>query len=80
VTATSIFTGTPTQTPITGVCAGDCDGNNAVAINELVLGVNIVLGPQSVSTCPAFANAEGIVDVAQLVQGVNNTLHGCGSD
>ena len=58
-------------------CTGDCNGNGIVAINELVLGVNIVLG-RSASACLAFENAEGTVDVAQLVKGVNNALNGCG--
>lgn len=77
-TATSVFTATPTQMPTTGACTGDCDGNDMVAIDELVLGVNIVLGPQLVDACPAFANSQGTVDVAQLIEGVNNALKGCG--
>jgi hypothetical protein len=47
-------------------CTGDCDGNGRVAINELVLGVNIVLDVKSLNACLAFANSEGMVDVAQL--------------
>ena len=50
-----------------------------VAINELILGVNIVLDLQPVDACPAFANAEGMVDIAQLIRGVNNALDGCGT-
>jgi hypothetical protein len=63
------------------VCVGDCDGDGRVAINELILGVNIVLDAQAVTACSAFQNLEGlegIVDVAQLVAGVNNALNGCG--
>jgi hypothetical protein len=60
-----------------GACTGDCDGNGSVAINELILGVNIDLGLQSVSACPAFQNALGQVGIAQLVTGVNNALSGC---
>jgi hypothetical protein len=58
-------------------CTGDCDGNAIVAINELVLGVNIALGLQTVEACRAW-NSEGRVRIAQLVKGVNNALHGCG--
>ena len=58
-------------------CTGDCDGNGMVAINELILGVNIVLGVQPVDACPAFANSQGMVDIAQLIKGVNNALNGC---
>lgn len=76
----------PTADDIAGVqaiyrpCAGDCNGDRRVPINELVLGVNIALEKRPVSACPAFADSEGVVNVSQLVKGVNNTLHGCGSD
>ena len=60
-------------------CTGDCNGNGAVAINELVVGVNIALGLQPVGACPAFMDAEGMVTISQLVQGVNNELDGCGA-
>ncbi len=59
-------------------CTGDCDGNGRVVVNELVLGVNIALDVRSLSACPAFASAAGMLDVAQLIKGVNNSLHGCG--
>ena len=60
-----------------GFCVGDCDDDGAVAINELILGVNIDLGLQPGDTCPAFLNSEGMVDIAQLIKGVNNALNGC---
>jgi hypothetical protein len=59
-------------------CTGDCNGSGMVAINELILGVNIALGVQPVNACFAFANSEGLVDIAQLIKGVNNALNGCG--
>jgi len=58
-------------------CMGDCNGNGLVAINELVLGVNIVLGVEPETACPAFANSLELVDIAQLITGVNNALTGC---
>jgi hypothetical protein len=58
-------------------CTGDCDGNGAVAITELIVGVNIVLAIQPETACPAFANAQALVDIAQLMKGVNNALNGC---
>jgi hypothetical protein len=48
-----------------------------VKISDLITGVNIALGSLPVSACPAFENAEGTVDIAQLVQGVSNALNGC---
>jgi hypothetical protein len=50
-----------------------------VAINELILGVNIALGIQPLDACPAFANSQGMVDIAQLIRGVNSALNGCPS-
>jgi len=66
------------STPSVGqVCVGDCDRNRAVEVSNLVVGVNIALGLQSVTSCQAFANPDGAVDVAQLVAGVRNALEGC---
>jgi len=59
------------------ICVGDCDGQSKVVISNLVLGVNIALGLQPVSACEAFANSQGVVDIAQLVKGVDNALDGC---
>ena len=59
-------------------CVGDCDGNNAVEINDLILGVNIALRTQPVTACPAFdCQSSGTVPINCLVQGVNNALNGC---
>jgi len=49
-----------------------------VTIADLILGVNIALGNQPSTACPAFENAQGMVDIAQLIKGVNNALNGCG--
>lgn len=60
-------------------CVGDCDGSESVAINELILGVNISLGSQPVSACEAFdCQGSGSVGITCLIQGVNNSLNGCG--
>ena len=70
-------TPTPTPTPPPGTCVGDCGGDGQVTINDLILGVNIALGLLPVSDCPAFANMQDMVTIAQLIQGVNNALNGC---
>ena len=47
-------------------------------VNELVIGVNILLGLQPIENCPAFdPNHSGTVTVEELVQAVNNSLNGC---
>lgn len=67
-----------TGTPPTPSCVGDCDGNGMVAINELILGVNIALGTASVDDCPAFdENGDGMVGINELVTAVNNALNNC---
>jgi cysteine-rich repeat protein len=61
-------------------CTGDCDGNDTVAINELIIGVNIALGAAPVTTCPPFdVNSSGSVEINELVAAVNNALAGCGT-
>jgi hypothetical protein len=59
-------------------CVGDCNNDGMVAINELVLGVNIALGLQSIDVCEAFdCQDTGTVPINCLIQGVNNALNGC---
>jgi hypothetical protein len=64
--------------PAAAQCVGDCDGNQAVEINNLIVGVNIALGAQPVAACEAFdCQRNGTVPINCLVQGVNNALSGC---
>ncbi len=59
-------------------CVGDCNGNGVVAINELILGVNVALGSASTSACPVFdSNLDQEVRINELLGGVNNGLAGC---
>jgi YVTN family beta-propeller protein len=65
-------TAEPSPTPTTGIaCTGDCGGNGVVDINELILGVNIVLGNREVTACPVFdRNGDGVVVIADLIAAV----------
>ena len=57
------------------VQVGDCNRNGVVAIDELVRGVNILLGDTPVSECTPFDRvADGKVTVDELVRGVANAL------
>jgi hypothetical protein len=59
-------------------CSGDCNGNGAVDVEDLVTGVNIVLERDAASTCTALdENSDGTVTVEELVMGVGNALRGC---
>ncbi|HUI27553.1 MAG TPA: hypothetical protein VL403_15835 [Candidatus Kryptonia bacterium] len=70
-------TPTPTVAPSSG-CTGDCDGNNMVAVNELVMCVNIALGNADLSTCNACdTDGDRKVAVNELVSAVDASLNGC---
>lgn len=59
-------------------CSGDCNGNGAVDVEDLVIGVNIVLGRNPATSCLALdRSADGTVTVEELVTGVGNALRGC---
>ncbi len=69
---------TATPTVAASQCIGDCDGNGTVEVNELLIGVNILLGNASLDRCPSFdCERTGEVPVACLIQGVNAILDGC---
>ena len=75
-TATPSPTPTPSAAPIT--CAGDCDGNGTVAINELIVAVNIALGALEVHGCNACdIDHNGAVSISELITAVNKALNGC---
>ena len=77
-TAPAVETASPTPSIPPTSCAGDCNGDRAVTVNELITGVNIVLGSAALDTCRAFdRNGDGSVEIAELIQGVNALLGGC---
>lgn len=59
-------------------CAGDCDGNATVSVNEIVTSVGIALGQSATTRCPAAdLNNDGHVTVDELIAAVNVALNGC---
>ena len=49
-----------------------------VTIDELLLAVNISLGPQPVSACPAVdRNASGEVTIDEIIGAIQNAQRGC---
>jgi hypothetical protein len=74
-TATATATGTVSPPP----CVGDCDHSGHVTINELVVGVDIVLGTLPPTACPEFEclGRPGEVDITCLVAAVNAAQNGC---
>jgi len=77
--ATSTATATATATATTGPpCPGDCDGSGEVTINELILMVNIALGTQPVSACPAGdVDQNGVIAINEIILAVGSALNGC---
>lgn len=64
---------------VIAACVGDCDADGRVAINELIIGVNIALGNSATAQCAAFdTDSSGAVGISELVQAVNSALNGCG--
>jgi hypothetical protein len=49
-----------------------------VTINELLVAVNIALGSQPLSACPAVdASGGGEVSIAELILAIANAQNGC---
>ena len=64
-----------------GPCQGDCDEDGKVLVNELIIGVGILLEAAELTTCPAMdGDGDGTVAVNELVAGVRNALASCGGD
>ena len=61
-----------------GQCGGDCNDNKVVSIDELVTGVNIVLGTEAYDSCKNLdRNDDGRIAINELVGAVNNALGTC---
>ncbi|MDX2167735.1 MAG: hypothetical protein SF182_11750 [Deltaproteobacteria bacterium] len=81
-TMTPTASPTPTATPpASRPCAGDCNENGAVSIDELIAAVNIALDPSNDPTiCRNFdPNQDGQITINELVQFVSAALGGCDS-
>ncbi len=79
-TATASMTPTaqlPTPTP-PAPCAGDCNEDREVTVDEIVRGVSIALGDTAAAECPALdTNADAMVTVDELVRAIQRALDGC---
>jgi hypothetical protein len=74
---TPAITPTATPTPPAG-WACDCNGRDCVTVDEIILAVSIALGSRPPSAClAADFDGNGAVDIAEILQGVNNALNGC---
>jgi len=70
--------GTPTADSTAHSCVGDCDDDVAVTIDELVRGIRIVEGNETLASCASLdCNVTGRATVDCLVRAVSNALGGC---
>jgi hypothetical protein len=59
-------------------CAGDCDGDGEVGIEELITLVNVALERADISVCRAGdVNADGAISIDEIIAGVNGALDNC---
>lgn len=60
-------------------CAGDCNGDLQVTVDEILSAVGIALGNLAVTDCTAAdLNGDGTVTVDEIIAAVNAALTGCG--
>ncbi len=72
----------PTPTPTVGPeCAGDCNLDGRVRVEEIVEAVRIALCPNCVTLgdpcMSADADHDGRISIAELIRSVRNSLRGC---
>lgn len=60
------------------VCAGDCDGDGKVMVDEIISGIDIALGLAEVSACPNVdIDDDSAATVDEVVAAVDRALRGC---
>lgn len=59
-------------------CAGDCDRDGTLSIDELITGVATALDLLPIDDCTALdADKSGRITIDKLVAAVDAALHGC---
>jgi hypothetical protein len=58
-------------------CAGDCDADGSVTVNEIIVLVNITLGSLDASACPHGIPSGRSVDITLIIQAVGYALNNC---
>ncbi len=71
---------TPSDGKVTIVgpmCAGDCNGDGHVSIDELLVAVNMALGTDQTPPCAALSPGGTAVTITEVMAAVNAALNGC---
>lgn len=59
-------------------CAGDCDGDGVVSVDQVLTLVNIALDSAVISTCrPGDANGDGTITIDEIIVALAHALNGC---
>jgi hypothetical protein len=62
-------------------CAGDCDADGAVTVDELVRAVDMALSGNGTAQCPDVdTDGNGTLTIAELVAAVGKAINGCASN
>lgn len=62
----------------TAACAGDCDEDGNVTVDEVVEGINIALGVDGVVQCRRLdGNGDGNITVDEILTAIGHALTGC---
>ena len=78
VVSVVLWLGTKPAWAAPGPCAGDCNGDGVVAINEIILGINALLsGSPPPPECQLDTNGDDAVGVAELVTAIGHLLTAC---
>jgi glucose/arabinose dehydrogenase len=76
--AVTICGANPGSAATSGTCAGDCNHNNQVTVDEVLTGVGMALDDVQLDSCPELdADGNGHILVDDVVTAVNNAVRGC---
>jgi len=68
----------PSPTPTAPPCAGDCDDDGEVTVDDLVLAVRVALGASPLSDCAAVdVDHSGVVTIDELITATRRAVEGC---
>jgi len=66
--------------PVEDVCAGDCDENGVITVDEILVVIRIALGEADLATCAsADRTDDGQITVEEIIATVDRALDGCPS-
>ena len=79
--AVALLGAVPASGGVGGGCTGDCDGDKAVGIAELITMVNVALGRAALPACPnGDRDGDGTIAIDELVRAVGHALGECEDD